>query len=114
MSVALGPEPTLISRKEVDALYETLAAVRAALDRLAVDYILTGGSLLGAVRQHSLLFCDDDIDVTIIDTIDEHGTTAYERVSQRLGTELGEDFSYTIRPYLSPMSPRYFPCISPR
>ena len=114
MSVALGPEPTLISRKEVDALYETLAAVRAALDRLAVDYIVTGGSLLGAVRQHSLLFCDDDIDVTIIDTVDEHGATAYERVSQRLGTELGEDFSYTIRPYLSPISPLYLPCISPR
>ena len=28
---------------------------------------MTGGSLLGAVRQHSILFCDDDIDVTIID-----------------------------------------------
>jgi len=114
MSVALGPEPTLISRKEVDALYETLSAIRAALERLGVDYIVTGGSLLGAVRQHSLLFCDDDIDVTIIDTVDEHGVTAYERVSQRLGTELGEDFSYTTCPYLSPMSPLYLPCISPR
>jgi hypothetical protein len=99
MSVALGPEPTLISRKEVDVLYETLAAIRAALDRLKVDYIVTGGSLLGALRQHSLLFCDDDIDVTIIDTMDEHGTTAYERVSQRLGTELGDDYTYTIRPW---------------
>ena len=99
MSIALGPEPTLISRKEVDVLYETLAAVRDALDRLGVDYIVTGGSLLGAVRQHSLLFCDDDIDVTIIDTVDEHGTTAYERVSQRLGAELGDDFTYTIRPW---------------
>ena len=99
MSVALGPEPTLISRKEVDVLYETLAAIRAALDRLKVDYIVTGGSLLGAVRQHSLLFCDDDIDITIIDTVDEHGTTAYERVSQHLGSELGDDFTYTIRPW---------------
>ena len=99
MAVALGPEPTLISRKEVDVLYETFAAIRAALDRLKVDYIVTGGSLLGAVRQHSLLFCDDDIDITIIDTVDEHGTTAYERVSQRLGTELGDDYTYTIRPW---------------
>ena len=99
MSVALGPEPTLISRKEVDVLYETLAAIRAALDRLGVDYIVTGGSLLGAVRQHSLLFCDDDVDVTIIDTVDEHGATAYERVSQRLGMELGDEFTYTVRPW---------------
>ena len=63
----MGPEPTLLSRKEVDALYVTLEAIVKALDRLQVDYIVTGGSLLGAVRQHSLLFCDDDIDVTIID-----------------------------------------------
>ena len=92
-------------------LYETLSAIRAALDRLGVDYIVTGGSLLGAVRQHSLLFCDDDIDVTIIDTVDEHGTTAYERVSQRLGTELGEDFAPI--PFISPSSPLHLPYISP-
>ena len=49
-AVKLGPEPVLISHKEVDALYETLEAVRAALRSLGVDYIVTGGSLLGAVR----------------------------------------------------------------
>jgi cytidyltransferase-like protein len=97
--VKLGPEPTLISRKEVDVLYETLAAVRGALDRLGVQYIVTGGSLLGAIRQHSLLFCDDDIDVTIIDTVDEHGVTAYERMSERLVEELGDDYQYSIRPW---------------
>jgi hypothetical protein len=42
-------------------------AIKTALDALGVEYIVTGGSLLGAVRQHSILFCDDDIDVTIID-----------------------------------------------
>lgn len=38
----MGPEPLLISRSEVDALYEILAAVVAALDKLGVDYIVTG------------------------------------------------------------------------
>ena len=63
----MGPEPVLLCRKEVDALYETLQAVVNALIELNVDYIITGGSLLGAVRQHSILFCDDDIDMAIID-----------------------------------------------
>jgi len=46
----LGPEPTILSRKEVDALYDTLEAIVGALDSLGVEYIVTGGSLLGAVR----------------------------------------------------------------
>jgi hypothetical protein len=51
----MGPEPTILSRKEVDALYATFEAVVAALEQLKVDYIVTGGSLLGAIRQHSIL-----------------------------------------------------------
>ena len=94
--VPMGPNPTLLSRKEIDALYMTMAAVVAALDELDVHYIVTGGSLLGAVRQHSILFCDDDIDITIID--DANGS-AYERVSGNLAAFLGEDFSYSIRPW---------------
>jgi cytidyltransferase-like protein len=73
-----GPDPTLIRRKEVDALYETLEAVVTALRLLQVDYILTGGSLLGAIRQHSILFCDDDIDIAIV------GQDAYELVRHQL------------------------------
>jgi hypothetical protein len=34
----MGPEPTLLSRKEFDALYETLEVVIAALAQLKVDY----------------------------------------------------------------------------
>mmetsp|Transcript_27253 Transcript_27253/g.80334 ORF Transcript_27253/g.80334 Transcript_27253/m.80334 type:complete len:794 (-) Transcript_27253:23-2404(-) len=90
----LGPEPTILSRKEVDALYDTLEAIVGALDSLGVEYIVTGGSLLGAVRQHSILFCDDDIDVTIID-IDG----AYEKVSDHLGSLLGDEYRYTIKPW---------------
>lgn len=51
MTAKLGPEPVLISRKEVEALYDTLAAVTTALEALQVAYVVTGGSLLGAVRQ---------------------------------------------------------------
>ena len=43
---SMGPEPTLISRKEVDALYETLGAIVKAFDELEVAYIVTGGSTL--------------------------------------------------------------------
>ena len=45
----MGPEPVLISRKEIDALYEIFNAIPEALATLNVDYIVTGGSLLGAV-----------------------------------------------------------------
>ena len=78
-----GPEPTLLSRKEVDALYETFDVVRKALDKLDVDYIVTGGSLLGAIRQHSILFCDDDIDIAIIENQD--GCVMIMHTSRNLG-----------------------------
>lgn len=90
----LGPNPTLLSRKEVDALYEALQAVIDALETLGVDYIVTGGSLLGAIRQHSILFCDDDIDIAIIET-----GGVYEKISRKLQELLGENFQYQIRPW---------------
>ena len=92
----MGPQPVLLSRKEVDALYETLEAVVNALKGLKVNYIVTGGSLLGAIRQHSILFCDDDIDMAIID----YDGTIYERVvAPKLQDLLGNDFLYQIRPW---------------
>ena len=78
-----GPEPTLISRRQVDALYEVLLAVTGALNQLDIPYIVTGGSLLGAIRQHSILFCDDDIDLAILE---EHN---YERAKSQLQSILG-------------------------
>jgi len=95
----MGPSPTLLSRKEVDTLYEIFTSVIAALDILQVDYIVTGGSLLGCVRQHSILFCDDDIDIAIIDTEDGDGVSAYDKVRNHLGPLLGDDFIYSIRPW---------------
>ena len=99
LKIKMGPEPVLLSRKEVDILYEILQAVMTALETLGVDYIVTGGSLLGAVRQHSILFCDDDIDIAIIDKEHESGTGAYDLVSKNLQELLGKDFSYSIRPW---------------
>lgn len=93
----MGPEPVLLSRKEVDALYETLQAVTDALNKLGVDYIVTGGSLLGAVRQHSILFCDDDIDIAIID----YDNTIYDQiVAPKLQQLLDRNkYLYQIRPW---------------
>jgi len=92
----MGPEPTLLSRKEFDGLYETLEAVQSALKTLKVDAIVTGGSLLGAIRQHSILFCDDDIDLTMID----YDGTIYETVVKpNLQQVLGKDYLYQIRPW---------------
>mmetsp|Transcript_29763 Transcript_29763/g.54512 ORF Transcript_29763/g.54512 Transcript_29763/m.54512 type:complete len:467 (+) Transcript_29763:1672-3072(+) len=88
-----GPEPLLLSRSEVDALYEILDAVVDVLTLIKADYIVTGGSLLGAVRQHSILFCDDDIDIAIFQE-------DYERVSKLLPILLDSaKCRYTKRPW---------------
>lgn len=92
----LGPEPTLLSRKEIDVLYETLEAVLQSLKLLNVDAIVTGGSLLGAIRQHSILFCDDDVDLTIIDY---DGTIYDNMVRPNLQAALGDEYLYQIRPW---------------
>jgi hypothetical protein len=89
----MGPEPMILSQKEVDALYETSEAIVAALEQLEVDYIVTGGTLFGAIWQHSILFCDDDVDIAII------GKGAYDKVSQNLQGLLGKDFQYVIAPW---------------
>ena len=96
IAVSAGCDPTLLTRKEVDALYDTLNAVTSALATLEVDYIVTGGSLLGAIRQHSILFCDDDIDIAIIDRVDRDD---YDLVSSHLQRLLGDDYIYSIKPW---------------
>lgn len=89
--VPLGPNPTLLSRTQIEALYMCLQAVQTALTQLPVSWIITGGSLLGAVRQHSILFCDDDVDVAIL------GQFSYDLVRQHLQHLLGDDYTYSIQ-----------------
>ena len=93
---ALGPAPTLVSRKEMDMLYRLLEAVSSALDTLEIDYIVTGGSLLGAIRQASILFCDDDVDISILDPYpdDSDRSIYFSRVVPQLQQTLGKDFRY--------------------
>eukprot|EP00977_Amphora_coffeiformis_P022103 scaffold10470_cov190-Amphora_coffeaeformis.AAC.2 len=95
---ALGPEPTLVSRKEMDMLYRLLLAVSSALDKLEIDYIVTGGSLLGAIRQASILFCEDDVDISILDPYycadDVDRSIYWTRVIPQLQKALGKDFRY--------------------
>jgi cytidyltransferase-like protein len=100
----LGPQPTLLTRKEIDALYETLSAVQQALNELEIQFIVTGGSLLGAIRQHSILFCDDDIDIAILEVNskdnDDEKLLLLERVRQHLPTMLPkEEYQYQIEPW---------------
>ena len=50
--------------------------------------IVTGGSLLGAVRQHGVLFCDDDIDVSILEQEDQEEQQEEE---EKVGGKMGSD-----------------------
>jgi cytidyltransferase-like protein len=112
LRVPIGPDPLLLSRAQVDTLYVLLRAVTSALQQLNVPYILTGGSLLGAVRQHSILFTDDDVDIAIVENATTTTTTTtYEDgseiingklsscldlVREQLPPLLGADFVYTV------------------
>ncbi len=51
-NISMGPKPLLLSRKEVDTLYirSMFEAVINALKVLNIDYIVTGGTLLGSIR----------------------------------------------------------------
>jgi hypothetical protein len=62
-----GPTPLLLTAAEVDAVYDALQAVAGALTALGVRFVLLAGSLLGAVRSASFLFCDDDADIGIFE-----------------------------------------------
>lgn len=102
-----GPAPTLISRKEVDMLYETVEAVISGLDQLGVDYILTGGSMLGCIRQHSILFCDDDIDLAIIEK--SCGDETYKFVRENLQGVLGTEFQYKVGDFCDRVRKKHCP-----
>lgn len=105
----IGPEPLLLSRREVDELYELLEDVSKALDDLQIQHFLIAGSLLGAVRSESILFNDDDIDIALIDD-----GTSYARVKECLPERLSQwadkrstdskkrvKYAYQVRPWVA-------------
>ena len=78
-------QPLLLSRSEVDALYDCVAAVTRALTSVGVRPFLVAGSLLGAVRSGSILFCDDDVDVGVLE--EEYARVPHEDVAAALRSE---------------------------
>jgi hypothetical protein len=48
----------------IPSLYVVLANSWSVL---GIPYVLIAGSLLGAVRSRSLLFCDDDADIAVFE-----------------------------------------------
>ena len=103
--VKLGPNPTLLSRKEVDALYEMFEIVVKALDQIGVNYIVTGGSLLGAIRQHSILFCDDDIDIAIIEENEGNESVESNSTYSKVQSQLQDLIDKTKKKYVYQIKP---------
>lgn len=52
---------------DTDVLFASLCKITALLDQLGVGYVLTGGTLLGAVREGDLIKGDTDWDLEITD-----------------------------------------------
>ena len=91
-SVARQCLPLLLLPREVDALYDALELTGAALRAIGVPFTLLAGSLLGAIRSRSILFCDDDIDIGVM-------ACDYARVRSELPSALGADAKYAVRPW---------------
>ena len=87
-----GPLPLLRSQAEVNALYDCLQALGNALDALEIPWLIICGSILGAVRSHSLLFCDDDVDIGVFEN-------DYPRVLELLPAALKGVAQFKRRPW---------------
>ena len=86
------PRGTLLAPKELSALYDLLEATQRALRQLGVPWLLVAGSLLGAARSRSLLFCDDDVDLAVFER-------DYPRVRAALPALLAGVGTYALRPW---------------
>ena len=55
----------VLSQNEVNDLYELFGYLVSMLDKYAIPYSCSGGTLLGAIRNKGLILYDDDVDITI-------------------------------------------------
>ena len=55
----------VLSQNEVNDLYEMFKHLVNTLDKYSIDYCVTDGTLLGAVRHGGFIPWDDDIDIAI-------------------------------------------------
>ena len=76
----IGANLIQLTQVEVDELYNILSVVISLLDDIDVQYVVIKGSLLGAVRSQSILLCEHDVDIAIIDD----GKDSYSRFLKKL------------------------------
>lgn len=96
-SAASSPFPLLLDQRCVDSLYELLPLALECFASLGVQVSLISGSALGCVRSRGILFCDDDIDLAILD--ERHGEV-YERVKKEIPALLrARNCCYVERPW---------------
>lgn len=84
------------------ALLEMFLDVKRVLDAYDVKYMLSGGTLLGAVRHGAFIPWDDDIDLMMV-------RTEYDKFRQAFQSELAEKYEL-----VEPLQDQYVICKQPK
>ena len=84
----------------MEIIHEQLKEILSIINESDIEYWASGGTLLGAIRHKDIIPWDDDIDLEVLDTIENHEKILYLRpYLNSLGYELSEIyFGYKIFP----------------